>query len=134
MFRLSVYIMYWLPELPVVESPTYNSPCEKKKEEKKSPIVNQYQCVCLNIWPHALLIVMAKEFYRNSSFLNWKSKSVEIIVMWGMRAISPAIGPVKIVASIIWLHMLLICTLVPLYKLGGLRFRSKIMETPSGDY
>jgi len=76
-------------------------------------------------------MVTAKETLTgNCTLLNSIVKSEGIKGILGIKASSPAAGPVKIVASITLLRKAVTCNRVLLHNLGGLRFRSNIVGVP----
>ena len=82
---VEIKIIRWFGS-PVRENPTYNCPCEKHSERRSAPTY-------LNVWPWALLIVIAKETLTgNWSRLNENGKSVGIMGILGINAISPVAG------------------------------------------
>jgi len=74
-----------------------------------------------------LLIVTAKDnLTENWILLKLKGKSFVIIFMQGVSIVWPTAGPVKIIATITYLQRNLTWRQALLYKLGGLKFLSKI--------
>lgn len=113
-----------LSDDPTLDRPTYNCPWEKHSFRRSMPTKE-------NVCPWDLLIVRANDvFIGNWSRLNGMGRSVGIIGILGMCANWPAPGPMRMVATIRLSFKSFISSLVPLHRLGGLKFLKSMIGVP----
>lgn len=69
-------------------------------------------------------------FTGNCILLKLKGKAVEIMGIRGISTVCPTAGPDKTIATMTLLRKFFIGSLLSLHKLGGVRFRNKIIGEP----